>query len=60
MLVLQSDPAASVRAELDRHGTPRTMTADGLAVIEQGGCLTAWYEAYQSCLNRLRCTRNVD
>lgn len=49
----------SVRHALDEHGTPGTMTAQGLAVIEAGGGLSAWRDAYDGAVARLKASRPV-
>jgi pyrroline-5-carboxylate reductase len=49
-----ADPAQSMRLPLDVNGTPGTMTAQGLAVIEAADALAPWTEALAVAVERAR------
>ena len=51
---LRADPAQSVREPLDRHGTPGTMTAGGMAALDAADALRPWRQAYEGAVVRLR------
>jgi pyrroline-5-carboxylate reductase len=51
---LAADPAAAVRAPLDEHGRPGSMTADGMAVLDRARAFGPWRQAYTTALDRLR------
>lgn len=51
---LRADPAQSVREPLDRHGTPGTMTAGGMAILDAADALRPWRQAYEGAFARLR------
>lgn len=51
-LALDADPAASMRVPLDVNGTPGTMTAGGLAVLDAHGVFAAWRAALGSAVTR--------
>jgi pyrroline-5-carboxylate reductase len=51
---LRMTPEDSLREPLDRHGTPGTMTAQGLAVLDRRGAFEAWQQAYGRAIARLR------
>ena len=51
---LRADPALSVREPLDRHGTPGTMTAGGMAILDAADALRPWRQAYEGAVARLR------
>jgi pyrroline-5-carboxylate reductase len=51
---LLAPAAQSLRAPLDEHGTPGTMTAEGLAELERLDAFGAWRRAYGKAIARLR------
>lgn len=55
--VLRRPAGASVRGPLDEHGVPGTMTAQGMAVLEEAGGLDAWRKGYERALTRLKTGR---
>jgi pyrroline-5-carboxylate reductase len=52
-LALDQDPALPMRAPLDLNGTPGTMTAQGLAVLEARGAFAAFTAALASAMGRV-------
>ena len=53
-LTLAYPPQASVRAPLDLHGKPGSMTAEGLAVLDAAGAFAPWRAALAAALRRAR------
>jgi pyrroline-5-carboxylate reductase len=51
---LRADPAHPVREPLDRHGTPGTMTAGGMAILDAADAFRPWRQAYEGAVARLR------
>jgi hypothetical protein len=50
---LRMPPEASLREPLAGHGLPRTMTAQGLAVLDWSDAFQAWRQAYGRAVARL-------
>ena len=53
-LALEGPPQASVRAPLDLHGKPGTMTAGGLAVLDAADAFAPWRAAAAAAVHRAR------
>lgn len=53
-LALEGPAEASVRAPLDLHGKPGTMTAEGLAVLDAADAFAPWRAAAAAAVHRAR------
>jgi pyrroline-5-carboxylate reductase len=51
---MRAPTGQSLRAPLDEHGKPGTMTAQGLAELDQLNGFAAWREAYGRAIDRLK------
>jgi pyrroline-5-carboxylate reductase len=53
-IALAADPTQPVRAPLDLHGKPGSMTAGGMAVLDAAAAFAPWRAAFRHALARAR------